>query len=585
MSPIKLFLTVIFFFNILYTQGNYRSAGVPFQKLKDEVNHFSTNSVQKGKIQNALQKYIYDGNRDSLLLLDPLGGGMMNLNEGGNSYISYYPDVNRNIGAVINYTCDFKLTSDQLTGTHSDIGGFYYMDEMLTPVLAAADGIIAYVEDGNFDRWQFGNNSQNANSNVVSIVHSGGYYTSYYSLKKNSTTVLEGDTVLAGDTIGYPGSSRQSSQKPHLFFEFGYAFDQGDQYLNPWSGECSLEPSMWSNQLPYMGDSTVNKRQVVQILHTAYPINVDPFDWNTWNYAVWENVPSLKHLNPGEYAQDILIINNLLKTDTLKNYLFLEENLVQEIEWVPGDSEFWWTGTDPSPVTPWFWYGPFNQNFPHGNYTRKFFINDSLIGSNNFIVDDLPNQAPVVESQFINVNVGETVEGEFSALDPDGSIFWYNLESGPAQGTIEIFGGRKRKFRFHAPEDYVGSTTINVSATDDKGLNGSSTLIIFTIVGELGTENQVSAEKFQLSEVFPNPFNPTTQIKYSLPKDNLVNIKIYDAMGRKIRSLSNVYQNAGHHSINWDARNDMGEGVAAGMYILSVQAGEFSASKKMVLLK
>ena len=585
MSLMKLFLTVIFFFNLLYTQGNYRSAGVPFQKLKDEVNHFSTNSDQKGKIQKALQKYIFDGNRDSLLLIDPLGGGMMNLNAGGNSYISYYPDVNRNLGAVINYTCDFKLTSDQLTGTHSDIGGFYYMDEMLTPVLAAADGIIAYVEDGNFDRWQFGNNSQNANSNVVSIVHSGGYYTSYYSLKKNSTTVVEGDTVLAGDTIGYPGSSRQLSQKPHLFFEFGYVLDQGDQYLNPWSGECSLEPSMWSNQLPYMGDSTVNKRQVVHVLHTAYPINVDPFDWNTWNYAVWENVPSLKHLNPGEYAQDILIINNLLRTDTLKNYLFLEENLVQEIEWVPGDSEFWWTGTDPSPVTPWFWYGPFNQNFPHGNYTRKFFINDSLIGSNDFIVDDLPNQAPVVESQFINVNLGETVEGEFSALDPDGSVFWYNLESGPAQGTIEIFGGRKRKFRFHAPEDYVGSTTINVSATDDKGLNGSSTLIIFTIVGELGTENQLSAEKFQLSEVFPNPFNPTTQIKYNLPKDNLVNIRIYDAMGRKIRTLSNVYQNAGHHSINWNARNDMGELVAGGIYILSVQAGEFSASKKMVLLK
>ena len=151
-----------------------------------------------------------------------------------------------------------KLTSDQLPGTHADIGGFYYMDEMLTPVLAAADGIIAYVEDGNFDRWQFGNNSQNANSNVVSIVHSGGYYTSYYSLKKNSTTVVEGDTVLAGDTIGYPGSSRQLSQKPHLFFEFGEVLDQEDQYLNPWTGECSLEPSRWSNQLPYMGDSTVN---------------------------------------------------------------------------------------------------------------------------------------------------------------------------------------------------------------------------------------------------------------------------------------------------------------------------------------
>ena len=88
----------------------------------------------------------------------------------------------------------------------------------ISRVLAAADGIVAFTDDGNFDRWQFGDNSQNANSNVVSIVHSGGYYTSYYSLKKNSITVLEGDTVLGGDTIGYPGSSYQFSQKPHLIF-------------------------------------------------------------------------------------------------------------------------------------------------------------------------------------------------------------------------------------------------------------------------------------------------------------------------------------------------------------------------------
>ena len=92
---------------------------------------------------------------------------------------------------------------------------------------------------------------------------------------------------------------------------------------------------------------------------------------------------------------------------------------------------------------PWFWYGPFNQNFPHGNYTKKFFINDSLVGSNEFVVDDLPNQAPVVASQFISVDLGQTVEGEFSASDPDGNIFWYNLDSPPAQGSIEIYGGRK----------------------------------------------------------------------------------------------------------------------------------------------
>ena len=56
-------------------------------------------------------------------------------------------------------------------------------------------------------------------------------------------------------------------------------------------------------------------------------------------------------------------------------------------------------------------------------------------------------------------------------------------------------------------------------------------------------------------------------------------------MGRKVRSLMNDSQIAGYHSVRWDAKNDIGEGVAAGMYIYSIQAGEFRATKKMVLLK
>ena len=84
---------------------------------------------------------------------------------------------------------------------------------------------------------------------------------------------------------------------------------------------------------------------------------------------------------------------------------------------------------------------------------------------------------------------------------------------------------------------------------------------------------------------FPNPFNPTTQIRYDLPKENIVTITIYDVLGRKIRSLMNNIQAAGYHSVRWDAKNDMGEGVAAGMYIYIIKAGEFRATKKMVLLK
>ena len=90
---------------------------------------------------------------------------------------------------------------------------------------------------------------------------------------------------------------------------------------------------------------------------------------------------------------------------------------------------------------------------------------------------------------------------------------------------------------------------------------------------------------YALHQNYPNPFNPTTQIRYDLPEDQFVSVTIYNIMGHKIRTLINLNQSASYHSIKWDAKNDMGEGVSAGMYIYVIQAGDFKATKKMLLLK
>jgi hypothetical protein len=101
----------------------------------------------------------------------------------------------------------------------------------------------------------------------------------------------------------------------------------------------------------------------------------------------------------------------------------------------------------------------------------------------------------------------------------------------------------------------------------------------------LGIDAEPIPEVFALHQNYPNPFNPTTQIRYDLSDDANVNITIYDIMGRSIRSLVNNNQTAGYRSIRWDGKNNLGEGVSAGMYIYMIQAGEFRQTKKMVLLK
>jgi PKD repeat protein len=105
------------------------------------------------------------------------------------------------------------------------------------------------------------------------------------------------------------------------------------------------------------------------------------------------------------------------------------------------------------------------------------------------------------------------------------------------------------------------------------------------VVGTLSIDGADIPEVFALHQNYPNPFNPTTQIKYDLPEDALVAINIYDLMGRSIKSLVNSNQSAGYRSIQWNATNNLGEPVSAGMYIYMIQAGEFRQTKKMVLLK
>jgi len=90
---------------------------------------------------------------------------------------------------------------------------------------------------------------------------------------------------------------------------------------------------------------------------------------------------------------------------------------------------------------------------------------------------------------------------------------------------------------------------------------------------------------YSLLQNYPNPFNPVTKLRYDLPENSHVNITIFDILGREVKTIVNQYQNAGHRSITWNATNDRGHSVSAGVYLYRIQAGNYTLAKKMVLLK
>ena len=92
-------------------------------------------------------------------------------------------------------------------------------------------------------------------------------------------------------------------------------------------------------------------------------------------------------------------------------------------------------------------------------------------------------------------------------------------------------------------------------------------------------------EVFALHQNYPNPFNPVTTLNYDLPEQVHVSIMIYDIMGREIRHLVNGIQEPGFKTTIWDASNNLGEPVSAGMYLYIIQTTGYSKTMKMVLLK
>ena len=106
-----------------------------------------------------------------------------------------------------------------------------------------------------------------------------------------------------------------------------------------------------------------------------------------------------------------------------------------------------------------------------------------------------------------------------------------------------------------------------------------------TNCGQVSITDETFPLTYKLQNAYPNPFNPVTTLSYDLPEDALVNVTIYDMVGRKVSTLISSRQSAGYKSIQWNATNSAGQPVSAGVYLYAIQAGEFRETKKMVLLK
>jgi len=97
--------------------------------------------------------------------------------------------------------------------------------------------------------------------------------------------------------------------------------------------------------------------------------------------------------------------------------------------------------------------------------------------------------------------------------------------------------------------------------------------------------NLVTPDDYALEQNFPNPFNPTTSIRFTLPVDKKISLTVYDVLGNEVKTLFNEELKKGSYEVTWDGTNNAGSAVASGQYIYTLKYGNFSKSMKMTLLK
>ncbi len=97
---------------------------------------------------------------------------------------------------------------------------------------------------------------------------------------------------------------------------------------------------------------------------------------------------------------------------------------------------------------------------------------------------------------------------------------------------------------------------------------------------EISYTGKAVITEYALAQNYPNPFNPSTVIIYQLPKDGFVTLKIYDALGSEITTLVNEYKQSGKYEVNFDASK-----LSSGVYLYSIKVNDYSATKKLVLMK
>jgi hypothetical protein len=243
--------------------------------------------------------------------------------------------------------------------------------------------------------------------------------------------------------------------------------------------------------------------------------------------------------------------------------------------------------SDPALILPWRLdnYKGANESADQLQETKEIIFNpdnpkpgDTVniqVRIHNFSLINTPGQ---VNARFY---VGNPSSGGTLIKSVNGTTTFHTADYIPARGNSIISFDWKLPGNTPAyPRIYVVIDPDNkideIHKTNDIGWK-----VLQYTQGTTGIQNKSTVvSNFKLSQNYPNPFNPTTTIQYEIPNSGLVTLKVYDILGREVKTLVNQHKNSGSYEVNFNAGN-----FSSGVYFYRLQAGNFIQTKKMILLK
>ena len=178
------------------------------------------------------------------------------------------------------------------------------------------------------------------------------------------------------------------------------------------------------------------------------------------------------------------------------------------------------------------------------------------------------NNAPAIAGTALR-SAGAVIAGTWVELDITAALIGdgtYSFGMKTSSADIVYFTSREGT---NAPQLVIQTASLSAARTNP----------------EPAAEALATPQEYRLAQNYPNPFNPETRIAYDLPEAVHVRLAIYDVLGHEVATVVNSVMPAGYHSIVWDSQNRHGQRVSAGIYFYHLRAGNFSASRKMVLLQ